>query len=85
MDLTAILIPILIGLFLGTETLGGMLGGPVTSGMITSFLVNNLDVKVGNEDSHVVVSSVNVLIKYMTITSLVLGPVFNQFGNIIAN
>lgn len=85
MDLTAILIPVLIGMFLGTETLGGMLGGLVTSGMITSFLVNNLDVKVGNEDSHVVVSSVNVLIKYMTITSLVLGPVFNQFGNIIAN
>ncbi len=84
MDLTAILIPILIGLFLGTETLGGMLGGLVTSGMITSFLVNNLDVKLGKENSIIVVSSVNVLIKFMTITSLVLAPVFNQFGNIIS-
>ena len=84
MDLAAIIIPILVGLFLGTETLGGMLGGLVTSGMITSFLVNNLGVKIGNENSIVVVSSVNILIKYMTITSLVLGPVFNQFGNIIS-
>ncbi|MBQ0040641.1 MAG: sodium/proton-translocating pyrophosphatase [Clostridiales bacterium] len=87
LDMTAILIPVLIGLFLGVQTLGGLMGGLVTSGMITSFLINNFgsNNESNREGSYLVVSSVNTLIKYMTIVALVLAPVFSEFGGIIPN
>ena len=84
-DMTAILIPLLVGLFLGVETLGGLLGGLVTSGMITSFIVNNLGVKLAKENSYDVVSAINALIKNITIIALVFAPVFIEFGGLISN
>ena len=85
MDLTAIFVPVIIGLFLGVETLGALLGGLVTSGLITSFIVNNSNVNMREDNSYIIVSAINSLIKYMTITSLVFAPVFSQFGAIIPN
>lgn len=87
LDMTAILIPVLIGLFLGVQTLGGLMGGLVTSGMITAFLINNFGINNAADESgsYVIVSSVNTLIKYMSIVALVLAPVFSEFGGIIPN
>ena len=85
LDLAAIFVPIIVGLLLGIETLGALLGGLVTSGLITSFIVNNPNVNNSRNDVYVIVSSINSLIKYMTITSLVFAPVFSQFGAILPN
>ena len=63
------------------------MGGLVTSGMITAFLINNFAINnnTDGQESYLVVSSVNTLIKYMSIVALVLAPVFSEFGGIIPN
>lgn len=83
MDLISILITLLIGVFFGAETLGAMLGGLVCSGLVTSFIMSNFNVSDNSNMSTITVSSINTLIKYMTVVALVFAPVFTKFGGIL--
>ena len=70
MRLTSFLLPGIVGMLFGAESVGAFLGGLITAGMVTSFEVS---------DS----SSINSMIKYMTAFSLVFTPVFVKFGGIL--
>ena len=70
MRLTSFLVPGIVGMLFGAESLGAFLGGLITAGMVTSFEVS---------DS----ASINSMIKYMTAFSLVFSPVFMQYGGIL--
>jgi len=103
--LTAVIVPILVGIFMGKESLGGMLAGALLSGVLLALLMANAggawdnakkeieEGKLGGKgsDAHkaAVVGdtvgdpmkdtsgpSMNILIKLMSIVSLVLAPLF---------
>nr|WP_314632615.1 sodium-translocating pyrophosphatase [uncultured Mogibacterium sp.] len=110
--LLAIVAPLLIGLLLGTEALGGMLAGSLASGVLLAIMMANAGGAWDNAKKYVesgayggkgsethkatVVGdtvgdpfkdtsgpSINILIKLMTIVSLVFAPVFVHFGGIL--
>ncbi|ASS37906.1 sodium-translocating pyrophosphatase [Mogibacterium pumilum] len=110
--LLAIVAPLVIGLLLGTEALGGMLAGSLASGVLLAIMMSNAGGAWDNAKKYVesgayggkgsdthkatVVGdtvgdpfkdtsgpSINILIKLMTIVSLVFAPVFVQFGGIL--
>ena len=110
--LLAIVAPLIIGLLLGTEALGGMLAGSLASGVLLAIMMSNAGGAWDNAKKYVesgayggkgsdthkatVVGdtvgdpfkdtsgpSINILIKLMTIVSLVFAPVFVQFGGIL--
>ena len=70
MKLTSFLLPGIVGMLFGAESLGAFLGGLITAGMVTSY-----------ESSDT--SSINSMIKYMTAFALVFSPVFVKFGGIL--
>jgi K(+)-stimulated pyrophosphate-energized sodium pump len=101
----AVVIPLIVGMFLGPEALGGLLAGAVVTGVMLAIMMANAggawdNAKKYIEDGHLggkgtpahaasVVGdtvgdpfkdtsgpSMNILIKLMTIVSLVFGPVF---------
>ncbi|MBK5253086.1 MAG: sodium-translocating pyrophosphatase [Peptostreptococcaceae bacterium] len=107
--LIAIIAPLLVGLLLGTEALGGMLGGALSSGVVLAIMMANAGGAWDNakkyieggahggkgSDAHMAAvvgdtvgdpfkdtsgPSINILIKLMTIISLVFAPVFMQYG-----
>ena len=107
-----IVAPLLIGLLLGTEALGGMLAGSLASGVLLAIMMANAGGAWDNAKKYVesgayggkgsethkatVVGdtvgdpfkdtsgpSINILIKLMTIVSLVFAPVFVHFGGIL--
>ena len=107
--LLAIVAPLIIGLLLGTEALGGMLAGSLASGVLLAIMMSNAGGAWDNAKKYVesgayggkgsdthkatVVGdtvgdpfkdtsgpSINILIKLMTIVSLVFAPVFVEFG-----
>ena len=108
----AIAVPIVVGMLLGSEALGGLLAGAVSSGVLLAIFMANSGgawdnakkfIEVGNHggkgsDCHKasVVGdtvgdpfkdtsgpSMNILIKLMTIVSLVFAPVIFQYGGIL--
>ena len=110
--LLAIVAPLMIGILLGTEALGGMLAGSLASGVLLAIMMANAGGAWDNAKKYVesgayggkgsdthkatVVGdtvgdpfkdtsgpSINILIKLMTIVSLVFAPVFVQFGGIL--
>lgn len=110
--LMAIIAPLVIGIVLGVEALGGMLAGALSSGVLLALMMANAGgawdnakkyIEEGHfggkgSDSHkaAVVGdtvgdpfkdtsgpSINILIKLMTIVSLVFAPVFVQIGGLI--
>ena len=110
--LMAIIAPLVIGIVLGVEALGGMLGGALSSGVLLALMMANAggawdNAKKYIEEGHfggkgsdphkaAVVGdtvgdpfkdtsgpSINILIKLMTIVSLVFAPVFVQIGGLI--
>ena len=110
--LMAIIAPLVVGLVLGVEALGGMLGGALSSGVLLALMMANAGgawdnakkyIEEGHfggkgSDSHkaAVVGdtvgdpfkdtsgpSINILIKLMTIVSLVFAPLFVQVGGLI--
>ncbi len=110
--LLAIIAPILIGLLLGTEALGGMLAGALASGVLLAIMMANAGGAWDNAKKYIeggvhggkgseahkaaVVGdtvgdpfkdtsgpSINILIKLMTIVSLVFAPIFVKFGGIL--
>ena len=110
--LLAIVAPLVIGLLLGTEALGGMLAGALASGVLLAIMMANAGGAWDNAKKYIeggvhggkgseahkaaVVGdtvgdpfkdtsgpSINILIKLMTIVSVVFAPVFVHFGGIL--
>lgn len=110
--LMAIIAPLVIGIVLGADALGGMLGGALSSGVLLALMMANAggawdNAKKYIEEGHfggkgsdphkaAVVGdtvgdpfkdtsgpSINILIKLMTIVSLVFAPLFVQIGGLI--
>ena len=110
--LMAIIAPLLIGILLGVEALGGMLAGALSSGVLLAIMMANAGgawdnakkyIEEGHfggkgSDSHkaAVVGdtvgdpfkdtsgpSINILIKLMTIVSVVFAPLFVQIGGLL--
>ena len=110
--LIAIVVPLLVGIVLGVEALGGMLAGALSAGVLLAIMMANAGgawdnakkyVEEGNyggkgSDTHkaTVVGdtvgdpfkdtsgpSINILIKLMTIISLVFAPLFVQIGGLL--
>lgn len=110
--LMAVLVPIVVGLVLGSEALGGMLAGALVTGVLMAIFMANAggawdNAKKYVEEGHFggkgseahkasVVGdtvgdpfkdtsgpSINILIKLMTIVSLVFAPLFLQFGSLL--
>ena len=109
--LLAIVAPLLIGILLGVEALGGMLAGSLSSGVLLAIMMSNSGGAWDNAKKYVeggvyggkgsdthkatVVGdtvgdpfkdtsgpSINILIKLMTIVSLVFAPIFVKFGGL---
>lgn len=108
----AVAIPILIGLLLGAEALGGLIAGGVVSGVLVAIFMSNaggawdnakkyietgehggkgspahkaavVGDTVGDPFKDTAGPSMNILIKLMTIVSLVFAPIFLKFGGIL--
>ena len=112
--LMAIIAPLLIGILLGVEALGGMLAGALSSGVLLAIMMANAggawdNAKKYIEEGHfggkgsdphkaAVVGdtvgdpfkdtsgpSINILIKLMTIVSVVFAPLFVQVGGLLTS
>ena len=110
----AIIAPLAVGLLLGAEALGGLIGGAVVTGVLMAILMANAGGAWDNAKKYIeggiyggkgssahkaaVVGdtvgdpfkdtsgpSMNILIKLMTIVSLVFAPVIAQYGGILLN
>ncbi|MDR3348024.1 MAG: sodium-translocating pyrophosphatase [Acidaminococcales bacterium] len=108
----AILAPLIVGFLFGTEALGGMIGGAVSTGVLLAILMANAGGAWDNAKKYIesgvyggkggethkasVVGdtvgdpfkdtsgpAMNILIKLMTIVSLVFAPLIGQYGGII--
>jgi K(+)-stimulated pyrophosphate-energized sodium pump len=90
--LLAVIIPILVGVILGPEALGGLLGGAIVSGLLLAIMMANaggawdnakkyiesgkLGDTVGDPFKDTSGPSLNILIKLMSIVALVFAPLF---------
>lgn len=110
--LLAVIVPLVVGIFLGTEALGGLLAGALITGVLMAIFMANAGgawdnakkyIEEGNHggkgsEAHkaAVVGdtvgdpfkdtsgpSINILIKLMTIVSLVFAPLFLKIGGIL--
>ncbi len=108
--LLAVIVPLLIGLFLGTETLGGFLAGATVTGVLLGIMMANAGAAwdnskkwieegnlggkgtpthaasivgdtVGDPFKDTTGPSMNILIKLMSVVSLVFAPVFVKYSN----
>ena len=108
----AVLVPLLVGILLGPEALGGLLAGSLVTGVLLAIFMSNSGGAWGNakkyiEEGHhggkgssahkaAVVGdtvgdpfketsgpSLNILIKLMTVVSLVFAPLFVKIGGLL--
>jgi K(+)-stimulated pyrophosphate-energized sodium pump len=108
--LLAVIVPLFIGLFLGTETLGGFLAGATVTGVLLGIMMANAGAAwdnskkwieegnlggkgtpthaasivgdtVGDPFKDTTGPSMNILIKLMSVVSLVFAPVFVRYSN----
>jgi K(+)-stimulated pyrophosphate-energized sodium pump len=111
--LLAVIVPLLIGLLLGTETLGGFLAGATVTGVLLGIMMANAGAAwdnskkwieegnlggkgtpthaasivgdtVGDPFKDTTGPSMNILIKLMSVVSLVFAPVFVKYSNDIS-
>ena len=112
--LMAIVFPLLVGFLLGTEALGGLIGGALASGVLLAIMMANaggawdnakkyiesgVNGGKGSEAHKAAVTgdtvgdpfkdtsgpAMNILIKLMTIVSLVFAPVLAKHGGVLVN
>lgn len=112
--LLAVIVPLIVGLLLGTEALGGLQAGALVTGVLMAIFMSNAGGAWDNAKKYIesgthggkgsaahkaaVVGdtvgdpfkdtsgpSINILIKLMTVVSLVFGPVIAQYGGILLN
>ena len=110
--LMAVIAPLLVGLLLGVEALGGMIAGSLVTGVLLAIFMSNAGGAWDNAKKYIeegnhggkgsephkaaVVGdtvgdpfkdtsgpSINILIKLMTVVSLVFAPLFNKFGALL--
>ncbi len=110
--LMAVLVPLAVGLLLGTAALGGLLAGSLVTGVLMAIFMSNaggawdnakkyieeghhggsgseahvasvVGDTVGDPFKDTAGPSINILIKLMTIVSLVFAPLFLNFGGIL--
>lgn len=110
--LMAVIVPILVGVVLGVESLGGLLAGALVTGVLMAIFMSNAGgawdnakkyIEEGNhggkgsEAHHAAVvgdtvgdpfkdtsgPSINILIKLMTVVSLVFAPLFLSIGGLL--
>ena len=108
----AVVVPLVVGLVLGTTALGGLLGGALVTGVMLAIFMSNSGgawdnakkyVEEGNHggkgsDTHAATvigdtvgdpfkdtsgPSINILIKLMTVVSLVFAPLFLSIGSLL--
>ncbi|MBQ9512994.1 MAG: sodium-translocating pyrophosphatase [Lachnospiraceae bacterium] len=108
----AVVVPLIVGLVLGTTALGGLLGGALVTGVMLAIFMSNSGgawdnakkyVEEGNHggkgsDTHAATvigdtvgdpfkdtsgPSINILIKLMTVVSLVFAPLFLSIGSLL--
>jgi K(+)-stimulated pyrophosphate-energized sodium pump len=108
----AVAVPLAVGIFLGTEALGGLVAGAVVTGVLVAVQMANSGGAWDNAKKHIesgnhggkgsqahaaaVIGdtvgdpfkdtagpSMNILIKLMTIVSLVFAPVFLKYGGLL--
>ena len=108
----AIVAPLAVGIILGPEALGGLLGGALSAGVLMAIMMSNAGgawdnakkyIEEGNHggkgsDAHAAAvigdtvgdpfkdtsgPSINILIKLMTIVSVVFAPLFVQIGGLL--
>jgi K(+)-stimulated pyrophosphate-energized sodium pump len=111
--LLAVIVPLLVGLFLGVETLGGFLAGATATGVLLGIMMANAGAAwdnskkwieegnlggkgtpthaaaivgdtVGDPFKDTTGPSMNILIKLMSVVSLVFAPVFVRYSNKIS-
>ena len=110
--LMAVIVPLLVGIVLGVESLGGLLAGALVTGVLMAIFISNAGgawdnakkyIEEGNHggkgsEAHkaAVVGdtvgdpfkdtsgpSINILIKLMTVVSLVFAPLFLSIGGLL--
>jgi K(+)-stimulated pyrophosphate-energized sodium pump len=108
----AIVAPLAVGLLLGAEALGGLIGGAIASGVLLAVLMSNSGAAWDNSKKYIEAGhfggknseahkagivgdtvgdpfkdtsgpSLNILIKLMTVVSLVFAPIILKYGGII--
>ena len=108
----AVVTPLVVGLLLGTEALGGLLAGSLVTGVLMAIFMSNaggawdnakkfieggthggkgspahkaavVGDTVGDPFKDTSGPSINILIKLMTVVSLVFAPLFTQFGGLL--
>ncbi|HYE67870.1 MAG TPA: hypothetical protein VEA58_04615, partial [Anaerovoracaceae bacterium] len=73
--------PLVIGIFMGAEALGGLLAGSLTSGILTAIMLANAGG--GDPFKDAAGYSINVLIKLMVMVSIVFAPVVLSIGGLL--
>ena len=87
----AVLAPLLVGLLLGAEALGGLLAGSLVTGVLLAIFMSNSGGAWDNAKKFIVGDpfkdtsgpSLNILIKLMTVVALVFAPLFVQIGGLL--
>lgn len=89
--LLAVIAPLAIGIFMGTEALGGLLVGSLTSGILMAIMLANTGgiwnhaekYTTGDPFKDAAGYSINVFIKLMVMIAIVFAPVFISIGGLL--
>ena len=82
--LMAVIVPVVVGVLLGVDALGGLLSGSLVTGVLMAIFMSNAGGDtVGDPFKDTSGPSINILIKLMTVVSLVFAPLFLSIGGLL--